>query len=251
MLVTSQPSVVKDIFSKDNVEASGFLPRFIVFINKSMVGFRIFEKKGIDRNIIEAYNEKCLRIVKRDVPSRDIIELSPEAKEYFLYIQQHILEPRRRPDSEFSNIRFFLSRYESHFARIIGLLHILNNCDQEYWRMPVEKSSVEKAFRVMENFVIPNIINFYNYIGTTDTPVFEKINKIVSWFKNNNLKSGDVVLSEKVRVSVRRSFKNTEDYKNTLLKMDDYNVIKVTLGPNKKSIKEIKLLTDPEKMIKK
>jgi hypothetical protein len=246
-ITSVQPDVIKQIFKDNLLESSGLIPRFLFFIGESTREDGSDYEYRIPDGIEQNYIKRCLKIAMRDTGTPDILCFDDEAKKYMKEVSKKNAD-RMKKDVNYSRILSFLERYDAQLVRIAAILHVLNNSDSQYWKMPVERDMVEKAYIIMENFVIPNIFNFYSITGANSTSDFLKIKKVVDWLKKNNKKAGNVVLAEEIRASVRKNFKNSEDFKETLFKIEATGNIELVRGPIK-GIHKVIVKTDPDDML--
>jgi hypothetical protein len=154
--IVAYPDMVRKAYKKLSFESEGFLSYFIPFVGEREI--RDSRLSGIEKGVLNTYNEKCKKIAMRNPETSDVFTFEPEALDHLFELSEKNTD-RFKTFSGNPAIMGSIRRYQSFLSRISVILHVLNNCDEAYWKKPIQKKTVEDAGKVMEEFVFPNIFN--------------------------------------------------------------------------------------------
>jgi hypothetical protein len=133
--------------------------RFIPFVGESVENGSVNKATKVQDSTQRDYVEKCMNIAMRDKGSRDVLRFGRKAHEYFFDFSMHC-------ENQYIDYRgksrklHAIIKHDYVVSRISAILHVLNNCDDCYWKMQIKESSVENAVKIFEQFVLPNVYRF-------------------------------------------------------------------------------------------
>ena len=175
MVLTVQPSVVRDLADKPGFRGRGLLARCWFSVPKSMVGYRDTEETLIPSEVTDSWAKlvnSILALPSTPGETRDLT-LSSGAKS-LLNEYRAVVEEKLRPGAELSDIRDWGSKLPGGVVRLAGILHLGTMAegfvDSVYivysveelkkWETPISKETMEAAIKLGDYYSVHAQIAF-------------------------------------------------------------------------------------------
>ncbi|WP_226353782.1 DUF3987 domain-containing protein [Pseudonocardia sp. ICBG601] len=144
LLLTAQPTVLREIARNGQFRGRGLLARFLYAIPASNVGHRQIGAAPVPPQVSEAYGERITELARLlghyNEPA--VIPLDPDAAQLMLDIERRI-EPQLAPDGPLGHIAEWGGKLGGAILRIAGLLHLAE--DPAGGERPISADTLQRA----------------------------------------------------------------------------------------------------------
>jgi len=207
-----QPSVIQGLTQKDGFRGRGLLARFLYSMPLSPLGRRKIEPAAVPEAIRQTYSRNILRLLAIPAPADE--DCAPKSHRLSLHVEalrrfrafQAWLEPRLAEFGELGGICDWAGKLHGAVARIAGLLHMAENCeDTAPWEISVSAATVENAISIAE-YLIPHAKAAFAEMGADDMQDHAK--RIIRWIEDRDI---DSFTKRDLHQGVKGTLKRVED----------------------------------------
>lgn len=183
VLVTAQPSLLRDLGSDADLRGRGLLGRFCFVVARPLVGLRPHVDLSIDRAAQDAYERAVRSILELPVPRPgEIPLLRLEGEALRLWIEAHDeIESAMREGGELESVRDWASKHAARVARVAALFHLLRHAaSRSPWAVPIDAEDVAAA-RVVGEWLTAHALAAVGMVGAD--PRVAHARKLLRWIQ--------------------------------------------------------------------
>lgn len=188
-----QPGVLQSMAAVKEFHSKGLLGRFLYNLPESLAGTRFYKNRPIHPDACRMYNS-CLQAIW-NIPSpvdfedrgrRHMMQLQGLALDIWTFFSDDI-EYEQRPGGELSELKDWAGKLSGHTARIAGIMHMVENCDEpQPWAIPISAKTVQNAW-IISYYLIDHTKAVYGEISADESRIMAQ--RILKWIDRKKLTS--------------------------------------------------------------
>lgn len=233
MLLLIQPSVLVSIMKNSTFEGRGLTTRFLYSIPKSFIGKRRYKTDAIPKQIMDAYEDKIVELLKENEDlafEQTTLLLTPEASDL---LENYFDENEKAMVNENQEIKSWSGKLVGNVLRISAIIARASQKGLNYFlednpKMYVTKEHMESAIAIGRYFT-EHAKAAHSLMGLD--PVIKQCEYILEKIKSNGMK--EFTLRELGKKC--RSFKDTASMKPAINKLTEFGYIQPRMEGNKPS----------------
>ena len=183
--LTIQPDVLRGLANKPGFRGRGLLARFSFIMPQSGIGYRSIESAEIPPYQRAAYHNIIRELFNKldDKTAPVTFTLNPEASHLFKEFRA-ATERNLAPGGCFEHIQDWAGKYPGLVARIVAILHAINQVHNQQWETMIDIETIQSALSIGEYLAHHTEIAF-SFMGmNTDQ---EAAAHILRWIKHKEL----------------------------------------------------------------
>lgn len=192
LLLTPQPSVIRDLADKPALRGRGFLARFLFSLPQSRVGYRDNRAPATAQAILQDYLKNLKQLLALAPDHADdgnvcphVLMMSREAQEVFLAYRDTV-EAQLRPGETLGEMKDWGNKLPGRVARLSGLLHLAEHTSEERpTEIPISAVTIQRAIQIGDYF-IPHAQAVFAEIGMDRA--FDDARVILAWIQRKQLR---------------------------------------------------------------
>jgi hypothetical protein len=216
-----QPRILRNLHKQPEFRELGFLARFLINIPDSMMGYREFPNRPINKDAEALFREVVFSIYNlhslataEDRGRRHLLHLQGEAWDLWVHYSKEI-ERELRPGGSLYSARDWGSKLPGAVARLAGVFHLVEHYRHPRpWEIPIASETVAHAW-ALGLYFIPHQLNAFGEMQAD--PMTKLAKRILGWIERGKLRQFTT------RDCIRMHENETkEDVERALLMLADY-----------------------------
>lgn len=220
VVLSPQPDVLRDLFSRRVFRGRGLLARFLFLLPKSLVGYRTGTTPPVPAFVRSSYANGIRTLLDAAPPARlgtckepRTLSLADSAQKawhnFFLKVDRGM-----RAGERFEHCRDWASKFPGAIARIAALLHLADTVDPVEGTLRSEAQigaeTMDRALR-LGRFLAEHTLAVYHFVGA-DSSQAEAL-KVLGWLRRKQLERVSV---RDVYQGLKGTFRTMEDLRPAL-----------------------------------